>query len=61
MLSADDTSRQRDKDAVLVSQLEDLVSFRWVKFDPLGHILYTGISNNTTAQRDEAARVSMMK
>lgn len=33
---------------------------RWVKFDPLGHVLYTGISNNTTGQREDASRISVM-
>ena len=32
-----------------------------MKFDQLGHILYTGISNNTTAQTEDAARVSLMR
>ncbi|XP_046346371.1 activating molecule in BECN1-regulated autophagy protein 1A-like isoform X1 [Haliotis rufescens] len=30
---------------------------RWLRFDPLGHYLYTGIANNTTVHREEPANV----
>ena len=35
--------------------------FRWVKFDPLGHHLYTGIANGSTIQRDDSVNQAQIK
>ncbi|KAK3088223.1 hypothetical protein FSP39_016323 [Pinctada imbricata] len=33
---------------------------RWLKFDPLGHFLYTGIANDTTVRPASSSRVSFI-
>ncbi|XP_041354781.1 activating molecule in BECN1-regulated autophagy protein 1-like [Gigantopelta aegis] len=35
----------------------DFERIRWVRFDPLGHFLYTGIANNTTVHRQEPSNI----
>ncbi|XP_059171455.1 activating molecule in BECN1-regulated autophagy protein 1-like [Physella acuta] len=40
--------------------LHDYERIRWLRFDPFGQYLYTGIANNTTLHRDPASRVVPM-
>lgn len=42
-----------------VHHLNILFFKRWVKFDPLGQFLYTGIANNTTVR--PPSRVSFIR